>query len=79
MNLFEALSLRNEYEAIIYPGRKYFELDSYQGDINSLEAFVKEGHKNNRFRIGYDRALEIAETLIQVATNGKNFRARINI
>ena len=75
MTIFDTLALRTEYESIVYP----FELNSHQGDINSLKAFIQEGHKKNRFRVGYDRAFEIAELIIREATNGKNTRSRVNI
>ena len=76
MNLFDILSLRTEYESIV---GNSFELKSKESDINSLQAFIQEGHKTNSFRSGYDRAMNIAETLLREETNVKDARKGINI
>lgn len=63
MNLFRMLQMRTEFESLV-SGRSRFDLPSREGDINSLRYFVSEGHKKNRFRKHYARALELAETIL---------------
>lgn len=59
MNIFEMLNLRYEYEEII---RQYpTDLDS---SISGMKAFIQHGAKRNRFRPGFDRAIEIANTIV---------------
>jgi hypothetical protein len=62
MNVFEVLNLRSEYEEIVLnykvPG------DKKPGTISNLKWFIQNGTKGNRFRAGFDRATEIAKTIV---------------
>lgn len=59
MNIFEMLNLRYEYEEIIrqYP-------TDQDSTISGMKAFIQTGAKRNRFRPGFDRAIEIANTIV---------------
>jgi hypothetical protein len=59
-NLFELLQLRYEWEEIA----RTFKLNNKSGHIDNLKRFLQTGHKANRFRDGYDRAVEIAKVLV---------------
>lgn len=61
-DFFQLLNLRSEYEEIV----RNFEMpaDRREGIINNLEWFKTHGNKKNRFREGYDRAVEICEEIL---------------
>ena len=69
MSTFELMMLRFEWEEIA----RYFRNSPQQGTIDNLQKFVDTGARSNRFRDGYDRALEIANIIIEQAnmTNEK--------
>jgi hypothetical protein len=62
MTLFEVLSKRFQYEELV-SYRKTFDLPSYQSDIDSINYFINNGHKNNRFRKNFDAAMELAKEI----------------
>ena len=59
-NMFELLQLRFEWEELA----RGFKLNDKSGHLDSLKRFVQAGHKANRFRDGYARAVEIANLII---------------
>jgi uncharacterized protein (UPF0305 family) len=67
MSVFELMMLRSEWEEIA----RYFRNTPQQGTLDNLQKFVDTGARSNRFRDGYDRALEIANIIIEQA-NMKN-------
>ena len=62
MTLFEVLSKRFQYEELV-SYRKTFDLPTYESDISSIEYFINNGHKNNRFRKNFDKAMELAKEI----------------
>ena len=58
--VFELLELRTEFEELA----SSFKLSSKHGNLDGLRAFLDNGHKANRFRPGYDRAVELAKTIL---------------
>ncbi len=64
MSLFEILVKRYEFEQLV-SFRKTFDLPSYEGDINNLKYFINNGHKNNRFRKNFNRAMELANEIVK--------------
>jgi hypothetical protein len=62
-SLAELLVLRSEYEDLA----RNFDIseDRRSGVINSLEWFKRYGNRRNRFRPGYDRALEICGIILR--------------
>ena len=63
MSLSELLVLRSEYEDLA----RNFDVaeDKRHGVINSLEWFKRYGNRKNRFRNGYDRAIEICNVMLE--------------
>jgi|TARA_Y100000389_G_C17330326_1_gene447734 hypothetical protein len=63
ISLAELLRLRSEYEDLA----RNFDIaeDKRQGVINSLEWFKRYGNRKNRFRNGYDRAIEICNVMLK--------------
>jgi hypothetical protein len=63
ISLAELLRLRSEYEDLA----RNFDVseDKRQGVINSLEWFKRYGNRKNRFRNGYDRAIEICNVMLR--------------
>ena len=63
ISLAELLRLRSEYEDLA----RNFDVseDKRQGVINSLEWFKRYGNRKNRFRNGYDRAIEICNVILR--------------
>lgn len=63
MSLSELLVLRSEYEDLA----RNFDItdDKRHGVINSLEWFKRYGNRKNRFRNGYDRAIEICNVMLE--------------
>ena len=62
---FELLQLRFEWEELA----RGFKLSDRSGHLDNLKRFVQVGHKANRFRDGYDRAVEIANLIIARCPN----------
>lgn len=62
MNIAEVLCKRYQFEEIVR-FRKTYNLPSYESDINSIEYFIANGSKNNRFRKRYDQALQLANEI----------------
>ena len=63
INLIETLNLRTKFEELTH---EYRFPQPYSGsDINTLNWFIKEGHKSNSLRTGYDQAKKIAKTIIK--------------
>ena len=63
ISLAELLRLRSEYEDLA----RNFDVaeDKRHGVINSLEWFKRYGNRKNRFRNGYDRAIEICNVMLR--------------
>jgi len=63
MSIFEYLNLRSRWEEIV----KDFTLNDSQktGQIENIRAFVHDGAKGNRFRKGYDEAIDIAQHILE--------------
>ena len=63
ISLAELLRLRSEYEDLA----RNFDVaeDKRHGVINSLEWFKRYGNRKNRFRNGYDRAIEICNVRLK--------------
>lgn len=63
ISLAELLRLRSEYEDLA----RNFDIaeDKRHGVINSLEWFKRYGNRKNRFRNGYDRAVEICNVMLK--------------
>ena len=62
---FELLQLRFEWEELA----RNFKLSDRSGHLDNLKRFLQAGHKANRFRDGYDRAVEIANLIIARCPN----------
>ena len=60
MTLFEILTIRSQWEDYV----SNYKLTSYSGTIDNLKYFLKNGRKDNRFRANFDKAYEIAETIV---------------
>lgn len=60
MTVFELLELRTEWEEIA----QTLKLSSKSGHLDNLKAFLETGYKANRFRPGYDRAVELATKIV---------------
>jgi hypothetical protein len=63
MTLEQILLKRYQWEAIV-SFRKTYELPSYDGDIDNLRYFVREGDKGNRFRKNFNEAMTIAKEIL---------------
>lgn len=63
MSIFEYLNLRSRWEEIV----KDFTLSDSQktGQMENIRAFVLDGAKGNRFRKGYDEAIDIAQHILE--------------
>ena len=61
MQIIELLNLRTELEEIASDFSKSIGGGS---SINTLEWFAEHGFRSNRLRNGYERAMEIANTII---------------
>ena len=61
MQITELLNLRTEFEEIASDFSKSIGGGS---SINTLEWFAEHGFRSNRLRNGYERAMEIANTII---------------
>lgn len=61
LSVFEMLNLRYEFEELVR-GFKFVPKD---GTIDNIKLFIESGHRGNRFRDGYDRALEIANVIVE--------------
>ena len=70
MKLTEAIQLRSEFEFIT---KSY---NMQQGsDIDNIEWFIKNGHRSNSLRKGFDDALELAKK-IKEFSNGRTKKTR---
>ena len=63
--VFELLELRFEWEELV----RTLKWGDKDGRIDNLVKFLQTGHKANRFRPGYDRAVEIANLIIAERRN----------
>ena len=63
MTLEEALNKRYQWEYLV-SYRKTFDLPNYDGTIDNLKHFIENGHKNNRFRKNFDKAMELAKEIV---------------
>lgn len=63
MNVFNYLNLRSQWEDL---ARNFVGVNQH-GTIQSLQDFVENGHRKNRFRDGYEEAMELAEMILRGA------------
>ena len=63
MSVFEYLNLRTEWEEIAQGFM--IEDEMKQGTLDNLRCFILDGYKGNRFRKGFDRAIEIANEILE--------------
>ena len=63
LNFFTILRLRGEWEILAL---KFVGVNQ-NGTLDSLRDFLSKGHRKNRFREGYDRAVELAEEILELA------------
>ena len=63
ISIFDYLNLRTEWEELVQD----FNMDDHRkaGTIDNLRIFIENGAKGNRFRKGFDQALDIAEILLR--------------
>lgn len=66
MQIIQMLNLRTEFEEI---ATDFSRSVGGGSSINTLEWFAEHGFRSNRLRNGYERAMEIADTII--AENNK--------
>lgn len=69
-DVFEILNLRYQWEELV----KDFVLpvNSKDGTIENIEWFISTGAKGNRFRKGYDQALDIAKQIMSIYNEKTN-------
>lgn len=63
MTVFELMMLRSEWEDL---ARNFRNINQH-GTLDSLEQFLVSGATRNRFREGFDRAVEIATIITEQA------------
>lgn len=63
MSVFEYLNLRTEWEDIVQGF--VLEDEMKQGTMDNIRCFVLDGAKGNRFRKDFDRAIEIANEILE--------------
>ena len=63
MSVFELMMLRSEWEDLA----RNFRNVNQHGTVESLEQFLAYGMARNRFRDGFDRAVEIATIITEQA------------
>lgn len=73
-NFFEILNLRFEFEEIT----KDFSMSVDGSDIDTITWFVDNGHRSNRLRRGFERAMEIA-TQIKEYADAEKFAKRLEV
>jgi len=61
ISVFQYLMLRSEWEDLV----KDFKFIGKEGTMNNLKTFMENGHKGNRFRPGYNRAIEITHEILK--------------
>jgi hypothetical protein len=69
MTVFELLNLRYEWEELV----RDYKFVGKQGTLDNLEQFKNAGYKSNRFRPGFERALEITETILKSMKNETSY------
>ena len=62
VGFFDILNLRSEWEALA----RHLNTD-IDSSIQGLQSFVDHSYKNNRFKPGWDEAMDIAETILRNA------------
>jgi len=67
MTVFEYLKLRTEWEELVhkYKFPRGEAKRKKNGTIENMKFFLENGTASNRFRDGFDRALEIAEEVVR--------------
>lgn len=66
MSVFQYLTLRSEWEEICRSGRFDLPEDRLQGTIDNIKWFLDNGTRTNRFRSGFDDAMNIAQMIVEV-------------
>ncbi len=61
MSIFEILRLRSEWENMVQD----FKVSNYNGTIDTLNNFIENGVKDNRFRKNFNESLKIAKTIVE--------------
>lgn len=59
MSIFEILNLRTQWEQLV----EDFKMNEKEGTIYNIKWFINNGHENNRFRNGFNEAMEIARII----------------
>ena len=67
VNFINALALRTEFEDLTTE----FNMPVTGSSINTLKWFAEHGFRSNRLRNGYDRAMEIANILLEHYENDR--------
>ena len=67
VNFINALALRTEFEDLTTE----FNMPVTGSSINTLKWFAENGFRSNRLRNGYDRAMEIANILLEHYENDR--------
>ena len=68
----DVLTLRSEWEHIVqHQFKRKYELPFYDGTLENLQWFIEHGEKKNRFRKNFNRALDIATTIVEFSNNEK--------
>lgn len=62
VGFFDILNLRSEWEELA----RHLNTDM-DSSIQGLKSFVEHSHKNNRFKSGWEEAMDIAETILRNA------------
>ena len=70
MTFIEYLNYRSEYETLV--SGFVLPKDKYQGTIDSMQWFLEKGHTANRFRKGFNEALEVCQKVIDEYRQGSN-------
>lgn len=62
-NFFSLIMLRDRWEAIT----KDYKMPDNNGTIDNLKWFVNDGYKSNRFRPNFNKAVTIANEILEQA------------
>jgi len=73
------LNLRYQWENIV-ENFKFPDEENYNGTLNNLAWFLKDGHKSNSLRPGFDNAIHLSEQIIKECRHGsKKPRKRVTM
>lgn len=69
------MNLRTEFEEIT----KEFSMTYTGSRIDTIEWFIENGHRSNSLRNGFEKAMEIANTIKEYSHECKEIRTRIEV